>query len=180
MSKKRKLAVLALFISTLVLSGCTPSSDPVLQQILSADLGELKPVSQEVRGYCYPTELFCPNPLFEPAFHAQSSVEPLEICDSVIDLQLQIGLVAYSFEGELAQKVDEVQVVRDLCTQGLAEPQEAEDGTAYYQGTVLFDDGTSDGVGKVTVISRREDGSYFVVFSISRNLDRVGWISYAD
>ncbi|MFM2023924.1 MAG: hypothetical protein RIR89_1316 [Actinomycetota bacterium] len=171
----RSVVVIALVTTGLV--GCTPTTDPVVEKILAADLGQLTAVSDEVKGYCYPTELFCSNPIFEPAFSAPAEADPAGICNAVIDLQIEIGLVAYSTEGELANKVTNPDEVRDQCTTGLSQALEAEDGSTYYQGTVLFDDGATDGVGKVTVISRTEDG-YFVVFSVSRNLDRVGWISY--
>gem|GEM_PF-2722029 len=180
MIHRKGFSIWAVVLPALLLTGCTPSSDPVVDEIVAADLGELLPVSDEVKGYCYPTELFCSGPLFEPAFSAQASAEPSEICDSVIDLQLKIGLVAYSVSGEGAYPIKDPRQVRELCTKGLSQPLQAEDGSTYYLGVVLYDDGARDGVGKVTVIHRETNGSYFVVFSVSRNLDRVGWISYAD
>lgn len=178
MNLARTNRILVLAFSGLFLAGCTPASDPVVEQIMAADLGELTAFSNDVKGYCYPTELFCSNPLFEPAFSAPASAEPKRICESVIDLQIEIGFVAYSVEGEPATKVQNPESVKEQCSTGLSQPLEAEDGSTYYRGTVLYDDGASDGVGKVTVISRREDGSYLVVFSVSRNLERVGWIPY--
>lgn len=176
----KRFTICVLSFSAVLLTGCTPTSDPVVDAITTADLGELRMVSDEVKGYCYPTELFCSSPLFEPAFSAPASVEPGEICDSVISLQLSIGFVAFSVAGEGAYPIEDPEQVRDLCKKGLSQALEAEDGSTYYLGVVLYDDGARDGVGKVTVIHRETDGSYFVVFSVSRNLDRVGWISYAD
>ena len=167
-------------LACLLLTGCTPTSDPVVDTIRQADLGDLQSSSQEVKGYCYPTEFFCSKPLFEPAFAAPASSEPGAICNSVIDLQLKIGFVAYSLEGDGALALNDTDQVRALCKQALEQQLEAEDGSAYYRGIVLYDDGSKDGVGKVTVVHRENDGSYFVVFSVSRNLDRVGWISYQE
>lgn len=162
----------------LSMTACTPSSDPVLDQVLSSDLGELKLVQQEVKGYCFPTELFCSNPLFEPAFSAPASAEPLDICRKVISLQSQIGLMAYSYTGDFATRTPSINELEKICEKSLTETIENFDGSMSYPGMVLFDDGTVDGAGKVTVISRAENGSYFVVFSISRNLQRVGPIPF--
>lgn len=176
----RPLALLGVLISALGLAGCTPSSDPVVDQVLAADLGVLKLVNPEVKGYCYPTELFCSNPLFEPAFSAPASADPAEVCDAVINLQSEIGLVAYAAEGADAGKVESLQKVKDFCVEGFLQPLTNFDDSISYEGTILFDDGLTDGVGKVTVIHRESNGSYFVVFSLSRNLDRVGWIPFGD
>lgn len=180
MGMARPLALAGLIISALSLAGCTPSSDPVVDQVLAADLGALKLVNPEVKGYCYPTELFCSNPLFEPAFSAPATADPLEICDAVISLQSEIGLVAYAAEGAAAGKVENLQKLKDFCVEGFLQPLTNFDDSISYEGTVLFDDGATDGVGKVTVISRYADGTYFVVFSLSRNLSRVGWIPFGD
>lgn len=169
---------ISLFVVTLSLVGCTPVSDPVLEQILGADFQNLQPVQKEVSGYCFPTEFFCSNPLFEPAFSAPATVEPAEICREVIDIQSQIGLVAFSTAGGFAEKVSNQNSLQNICEESLIQAVENFDGSISYPGTVLFDDGLRDGVGKVTVISRNENGSYFVVFSISRNLGRVGPIPF--
>lgn len=176
----KSFTILAVALQVLLLTGCTPTSDPVVDEIMAADLGELRAVSDEVKGYCYPTELFCSSPLFEPAFSAPASADPAAVCDSVIDLQLKIGLVAYSVSGDGAYPMEDPTQVRELCSNGLSQLLETDDGFTYYLGVVLYDDGAKDGVGKVTVVHRENDGSYLVVFSVSRNLDRVGWISYAD
>ena len=178
MVKKTLASLGAALVFVLPAAGCTPTSDPVVDQVIYADLSPLSIVNKEVKGYCYPTELFCSGPLFEPAFDAPASADPIEICSAVVDLQAKIGLVAYAAAGADAGKVTDVQIVKDFCVEGLLEPLTNFDGSISYEGTILFDDGASDGVGKVTVISREADGKYFVVFSLSRNLDRVGWIPY--
>ena len=73
----------AAIATLLLLTGCTPASIPTVETITSADLGPLKLV-KEVKGYCYPTELFCGNPLFEPTFTAPADADPGEVCDKVI------------------------------------------------------------------------------------------------
>lgn len=173
-----KAGVALLLMATL--SGCTPASDPILEKILAANLEPLNLIQDEVRGYCYPTELFCSNPIFEPAYEADPESSPAAICSKVISLQKQIGLLAYSTLGELATKASDINEIQDKCRRGFETPLKAEDGSTYYDGLVLFDDGARDDVGKVTVIDRRESGEYVVVFSISRNLDRVGYINFAN
>lgn len=172
--------LLGALVSALGLAGCTPSSDPVVDQVLSADLGVLELVNPEVKGYCYPTELFCSNPLFEPAFTAPATADPVEVCDAVISLQDDIGLVAFAAQGAEAAKVESLNKVKKFCVEGFLQPITNFDDSISYEGTILFDDGLTDGVGKVTVISREANGSYFVVFSLSRNLDRVGWIPFGE
>ena len=171
------LRVSAIAISaTLFLSGCTPTSIPTVDSITSADLGPLMLV-KEVKGYCYPTELFCSNPLFEPAFTAPADADPVEVCDKVIDLQQKIGLVAYAANGANAAKVTDLKAVKHFCAAGFELGGDDGAGSPFYEGTTLFDDGAKDGVGKFTVINREASG-YNVVFSVSKNLGRVGWVSY--
>ena len=169
---------LALALVTLV-SGCTPKSDPVVEKIISADLGSLTLIN-EIQGHCQPSELFCSNPLFEPAFTAPSEVEPAEVCNSVINLQSEIGLVAYSVEGYSAARVSKLDDLKKFCTDGLSHPWPVGDGTEYYEGTVLYDDGSKDKIGKVTVIQRRAKGEYVVVFSVTKNLSRIGGIPFGE
>lgn len=164
-------------IGVVTLTGCTPASIPTVEAITSADLGPVK-LMKEVKGYCYPTELFCSNPLFEPGFTAPADADPVEVCEKVIDLQQRIGLVAYSAAGADAGKVKDVQQVKDFCAQGFELGGDDGAGNPFYEGTILYDDGSNDGVGKVTVISREADRGYTVVFSVSKNLGRVGWVPY--
>lgn len=159
-------------------TACTPSSDPVLEKILNADLGALILQQKEVKGYCYPTELFCSEPLFEPVFTAPAETDAKQICEHVVQLQSQLGLKAFSTEGSPAIKVNDKKLVQKMCTDGLSNLITAQDGSTFYEGMVLFDDGNTDGVGKVTTIHREPNGNYSTIFSISRNLDRVGWIPY--
>lgn len=180
MALHQPTGVISALFALLCLSGCTPTSNPVVDQVLASDLGPLKLVNPEVKGYCYPTELFCSSPLFEPAYSAPASADPAEVCEAVISLQAEIGLVAYSAQGGEAGRVENLEAVKDFCVEGFLQPLTNFDDSVSYEGTVLFDDGSTDGVGKVTVISREANGSYFVVFSLSRNLDRVGWIPYGD
>lgn len=175
--KVRILLALALcIVSVVTLSGCTPASIPAVEAITSADLGPLKLV-KEVKGYCFPTELFCGDPLFEPIFKAPADADPVEVCDKVIDLQQKIGLIAFAANGANAAKVRNAQEVKDFCAAGFVLGGDDGTGSPFYEGTTLFDDGTRDGVGKVTVINREVAG-YTVVFSVSKNLERVGWVSY--
>ena len=160
----------------LALTGCTPTTIPVVDTILAADLSPLTFI-QESKG-CQPMELFCSNPLFEPAFKAPASASPKEVCDKVVDLQARIGIGAYSATGAPAGKVSDIQEVKDFCAAGLELGGDDGQGSPFYEGTTLYDDGSKDGVGKVTVINRETSG-YTVVFSVSRNLQRAGgWISY--
>lgn len=159
-------------------TGCTPSSDPLVERVTGANLGSLTIIDPEVKGYCQPMELFCRGPLFEPAFTAPADADPIEVCNAVVSLQAELGLVAYAATGGEAGVAENRHLVTDFCTAGLSQAIQIEDGSVVYEGTTLFDDGAADGMGKVTTIGREPDGTYYVVFSMSRNLDRVGWISY--
>ena len=159
-------------------TGCTPNSDPLVERVIGANLGSLTIIDQDVQGYCQPMELFCSGPLFEPAFTAPADASPFDVCDAVVALQVELGLVAYAATGAEAGVADNSQLVTDFCAEGLSQAIQLDDGSMVYEGTTLFDDGSADGMGKVTTISREPDGTYYVVFSMSRNLDRVGWISY--
>ena len=178
--KVKGLAAIALSaICVLSLTSCTPASNPAVDAILSTDLSPLELIN-EVKGHCYPMELFCSNPLFEPVFSAPASATPEVVCDVVIDLQQRIGLVAYAVEGYSAANVSSVGDLKAFCTEGLSNPWPVGDGTIYYEGTVLYDDGSQDGIGKVTVIQRREDDRYVVVFSSGRDLHGPGNIPYGE
>lgn len=161
------------------LANYEPPLDPVVTEITGANLGELR-LDHEVKGYCQPVELFCAHRLYEPVFTAPETADPVEICNDVIDLQARIGLVAYGAAGANAGKVSNLQAVKDFCVEGFTKPYVNDDGSKIYEGTNLFDDGSNDKVGKVTVINWEPGRGFTVVFSISRNLDRVGWISYGE
>lgn len=159
------------------LTSCTPQSDPVLEKVLRGNLGELK-LANEVKGHCQPMVLFCSQPLFEPAFTASDDKSAEQICDSVVSLQNQIGLVAFSRYGEPATKVSDLAAVKEFCVSSISIKEKAFDESKFYPGIALFDDGAKDGMGKVTTISREVNRGYFVVFSLSRDLDRIGSIDY--
>lgn len=177
MKRRNITAANLVVVFAIFLTACTPSSIPVVDTITNANLGPLK-LDKEVKGYCNPMELFCGDPLFEPAFSSPNSADPVEVCNAVVDLQSKIGMVAFAAAGADAAKVTSLKEVKDFCAQGFELGGDDGAGNPFYEGTVLYDDGEKDGVGKVTVISRSAEQGYFVVFSVSRNLGRVGWVPY--
>ena len=169
-----------LVLSAFLLSatvGCSPQVEPMAIEILQKNLGVLELVSEELVPNCGASYgIPCQQPLYSAFFTAGPTEEPEDICRPVVQFQNELGLDAYSAEGasEIALTKNLNEVI-DFCAKGLETNLGPADGPSYYEGTILYEDGSEDGLGKVTVISRREDGSYFVDFSIGRDSGRIGY-----
>lgn len=161
----------------LALTGCSPQVEPMAEEIQSTEFEHLDLVSDELVPNCGASfGIPCSQPLYSVFFRADSSVAAEDVCGPVIELQGKLGIDAYSAEGssDIGEVEDTNQVIR-FCIDGLQTDLGGSEGPSYFEGTVLYEDGSDDGLGKVTVISRREDGSYFVDFSLGRDKDRIGY-----
>ena len=149
------------------------------EKIQSTEFEHLDLVSDDLIPNCGASfGIPCSQPLYSVFFQAEPSVAAEDVCRPVIELQSDLGLDAYSAEGssEIGE-VKEIDQVIQFCIEGLATDIGGNEGPSYFEGTVLYEDGSEDGLGKVTVISRREDGSYFVDFSLGRDKDRIGYFT---
>lgn len=167
---------MSLGLVLLSLSGCSPQIEPMAERIQSTEFNDLKLVSNELVANCGASfGIPCSQPLYSVFFSASSSVAAEDVCRPVIELQSELGIDAYSAEGSSdIGEVKNINEVIQFCIEGLEQDLGGSQGPSYFEGTVLYEDGSDDGLGKVTVISRREDKSYFVDFSLGRDKDRIG------
>lgn len=174
----KKTLSLGLFL-LVSLTGCTPNVEPVAEKIRTTKFEHLYLVSEELVANCGASfGIPCSKPLYSVFFKASSSVAAENVCRPVIELQSELGLDAFSAEGSSdIGEVKNVNQVIEFCIQGLEQDLGGSEVPSYFEGTVLYEDGSEDGLGKVTVISRREDGSYFVDFSLGRDKDRIGYFT---
>ncbi|MFM2023916.1 MAG: hypothetical protein RIR89_1308 [Actinomycetota bacterium] len=174
-----KKLVFLVISSTLILAvaGCAPRVEPMAEEIFNKKFEQLQLASEEIIPNCGASFGFpCQEPLYSLFFIGQASVAPEDVCKPVIEFQRELGLDAYSAEGASeVGSADDLTEVINFCIEGLQRDLGDGTGLSYYEGTVLFEDGSEDGLGKTTVISRREDGSYFVDFSIGRDKGRIGY-----
>lgn len=174
----KRLVLLALCVVVIsATTGCSPQIEPMALKIQQRNFEHLVLFSDELVPNCGATYgVPCQQPLYSIYFSARSSIEARDVCAPVIEFQSQLELDAYSAEGasEIAPTSNLNEVI-DFCVEGLERNLGSAQNQNYYEGTVLYGDGAEDGLGKVTVISRREDGSYFVDFSIGRDKGRIGY-----
>jgi hypothetical protein len=171
MKKYVFLAICLVIISAT--AGCSPQIEPMAIKIQQKNFEHLELSSEELVPNCGGA-LMC-IPLWEVYFSASSSVEARDVCGPVIEFQNELELDAYSAVGasEIGAPKNASEVIA-FCVEGLDRNLGSSENQNYYEGTVLYGDGAADGLGKVTVISRREDGSYLIEFSIGRDKGRIG------
>jgi hypothetical protein len=99
-----------------------------------------------------------------------------------VALGQRLGAVAYASSGYPAYKLpNETSELEDFCGQSLSTELKAGDGSEFYQGVIMFDDGQKDGWGKVYSLSRGNSVNaedFVMVISFSKDHNRVGWIDY--
>lgn len=176
-SMKRSVLLALCVVVISATTGCSPQIEPMALKIQQKNFEHLELFSDELVPNCGASYgIPCQQPLYSVYFFARSSIEARDVCAPVIEYQNELELDAYSAEGasEIAQHRNLNEVI-DFCVEGLERNLGSAENHNYYEGTVLYGDGAEDGLGKVTVISRREDGSYFVDFSIGRDKDRIGY-----
>jgi hypothetical protein len=168
----RTITVLALGAAALALSGCAPAQEPLVNTILTkSHLTGFTPVTDKIQPYCGPSSFGCSQPVYEITFTAPATIDPARACHEFIDSQMHFGAVAYGDEGYPAANIGDISTVEKFCLEGLQEPTIPSDGTHYYFATVLYDDGKTDGIGKISVIRRDTSNDAWVVdYAISKDL----------
>jgi len=158
-----------------MMTGCSPQVEPVALTIQQNEFAVLELFGEELVPNCGASLIPCQQPLYSVYFSAGPEVEPRDVCIDVIEFQAEIGLDTYSSDQNIevipAGDIDEIV---DFCTEGLDRDLSSEEGPDYYLGTILNEDGSDDGVAKFAIITRKEDGSYYVDFTVSRDLMRMG------
>jgi len=159
-----------------LMTGCSPQVEPVALTIQQNEFAVLELVSEELVPNCGASfGIPCQQPLYSVYFSAGPEVEPRDVCIDVIEFQSEIGLDTYASDQDIevipAGDIDEIV---DFCTEGFDRDLSSDEGPDYYRGTALNEDGSDDGVAKFAIITRKEDGSYFVDFTVSRDLERMG------
>lgn len=176
----RKL--MASFSVLLLLAGCTAPKDPFVAVVEDAVIEtNFQPTGQMASG-CIGVYLYCAQPMYEPIFYAPESVEPTEACQDLISITNRLGIKAYATTGSMAWAIPaDKDVLQKFCSEALGRTLTNTDGSAFYNGLALYDDGSSDGFGKVYSINRgpSEFGTgYLLVISFSRDFNRIGPIPY--
>ena len=183
MRNKRGLAKLSIFAAlSLILSGCTVPTDPYVATVTATVEQTVFKSTGRMASGCVGVNLFCLEPMYEPVFFAPSTTDVNIVCNDLLEIASELGVVAYGLSGYGAYEFPKPNTeVLDICKTGLGTALRNVDGTDLYQGLVLYDDGAKDSFGKVYSISRgpSEFGDGFVlIISFSKDLGRVGPVQY--
>jgi hypothetical protein len=165
-----------------LLTGCTVPTDAYLDKVKTeVSKTAFRPTGEMASG-CLGFYLLCTQPLYEPSFTASSATNVTELCKEFAALGHRLGAVAYASSGYPAYKLPKnPSEFENFCSQALSTELKAGDGSQFYQGVVLFDDGENDGWGKVYSLARGNSVNpkdFFLVISFSKDRSRVGWIDY--
>lgn len=179
---KRIISLFSALTLLFGLTGCTVPTDPYVAAVTSKVAKTVFTPTGEMASGCIGIYLLCTKPTYEPSFKAPSSADIALVCRDFVSLGNDLGSVAYSTSRDLAYKLPQnTAEVTDLCVQALGLKLTATDGSSFYQGVVLYDDGLADGWGKVYALNRGNSvnpDDFQLLISVSRDLDRVGWIDY--
>jgi hypothetical protein len=122
--------------------------------------------------------------MYEPIFYMPESAGSEKACAALFDTSNKLGALAYSVMGASAARIETgSNAAKELCVAGLGKPLKNSDGTEFYQGIVLYDDGAKDSFGKVYNFIRgdSEFGKVFqLIISFSKDQARIGPISYGN
>ena len=168
----------------LTLAGCTVATDPYVQVVKDAVSETVFTPTGEMYSGCIGMYLVCSQPIYGPSFSAPLTTDVRVVCSDFVRLATKLGAVAYETIGASAFGLpeDKSEVI-DLCITGLGNPLQNADGLPLYQGLNLFDDGKKDSFGKVYSLSRgasKFGESFNLEISLSKDLNRVGYITYAN
>lgn len=175
-----KLAIVAAL--SITFSGCTAPTDPYVATVTqTVEKTVFKPTGQMASG-CVGVNLFCLEPMYEPIFFAASTTDVNLVCNDLLGIAAELGVVAYGLTGYGAYEFPNPNTeVLETCKTGLGTPLKNFDGTDLFQGLALYDDGAKDSFGKSYSISRgpSEFGDGFVlIISFSKDLGRIGPVQY--
>lgn len=179
---KRVVSLISTFLLLLAITGCTVPTDPYVDGVNKAVSQTLFEATGEMASGCIGIYLVCSQPTYEPSYTAPASARAERVCSDLSTLGQKLGAVAYSSFGSQAYPLQKSMAeFVEFCSQSLSTKLKAGDGSPFYQGVVLYDDGLKDGWGKVYSLSKGNSVNpedYFLVISFSKDLDRVGWIDY--
>lgn len=171
---------------SLALSACSTSPDPFLNEVTAAVSGTVfsEPVASSY-GCIQLSGIFCREPMHDLVFAAPAETNTKFACTEFVALATKLGAIAYSTNdgvGDAAELPSDNSEVIDLCTQGLDSPLENWDGSVFYQGLALQDDGAHDAIGKYYSLGRGVesvgDKRFNLTITFSRDLNRIGPINY--
>jgi hypothetical protein len=170
------------FSAVLLLAGCSAPTDSFVQVVEDAVTETSFQATGQMASGCIGVYLYCAQPMYEPIFYAPESVEPAVACTDLISITDRLGLKAYATTGSMAWAVpeDNAELLK-FCSEALGRSLTNTDGSMIYNGLAFYDDGSSDGFGKIYSINRGPtefgDG-YTLIISFSRDLGRIGPIPY--
>jgi hypothetical protein len=177
-----RILTTALLIPALLvaLTGCTPTPDdePYFDRIVTTPLEDAgfsragEPITS-----CGGNTPFCSQPAFEVYYQAPATLSAEQACAAFLTTAFNVATpVGYATTGDTAGPLpSDTRALQDFCVFGLANPMPQIDGTVFYQGTFLYDDGTADGLIKTFDLSRDPDGTYRSQLVFGRNPDLVHW-----
>lgn len=178
--KLPKLAVLSL--AALALTGCTAPADPFVEVVRTAATDAGFTDSGRMASGCVGFTLFCLQPMYEPIFYIPESAGSEKACAALFEVSNKLGALAYSVTGDSVARIKPgSNAPKELCVEGLGKPLINSDGSEFYQGIVLYDDGAKDSFGKVYNFIRgdSEYGQVFqLIISFSKDQGRIGAIVY--
>jgi hypothetical protein len=175
------IAVAALF-SAVTLTGCTAPTDPFVEDVKASAVDAGFTDSGQMASGCIGMYLICAQPMYEPVFYMPESVGAETACAALFETANKLGAVGYSVFGSPAAKLQGAESdAAKLCTDGLGIPLINTDGSEFYQGINLYDDGAADSFGKVYAFNRgdSEFGKAFtLIISFSKDLGRTGPVPF--
>lgn len=176
---KKAFAVTAL-LPVLLLTGCTPTpDDEPYFDLLDTTALETAGFTQidEPSTSCGGSNPYCAQPYFEIYYQAPASTTPEEACTAFLATTLKSTTpVGYASSGYPAGPMpSDTAALQEFCVSGLGKPMPQLDGTVFYQGTLIYDDGASDEIAKTFTLSREPDGTYTAHLVFSRNFNLVYW-----
>lgn len=165
---------------TLLLTGCTPTanSEPYFDRIAATalDSAGFTRVGEPIVS-CGGNNPFCAQPAFEVYYEAPATLAPQMACTAFLTTTLTVATpTGYASVGAAAGPMpSETEILQNFCTSGLDRSMSNFDGTVFYQGTLLYDDGTADEIIKTFTLGREPDGTYRAQLVFGRNSDLVYW-----
>lgn len=177
-----KRSIVTVLVSLLALSGCTAPTDPFVEVVKATAVDAGFTDSGQMASGCVGMYLVCAQPMYEPIFFMPESVGAETACAALFETANKLGAVAYSVLGSPAAKLQGAESeAAKLCTDGLGAPLINSDGSWFYQGINLYDDGAMDSFGKVYAFNRSDSEfgkTFSLIVSFSRDLGRTGPVPF--
>lgn len=183
MKLQSKLAAICVSAAAIFsLTACTAPQDPFVETVNATVEQTVFNATGQMASGCVGVNLFCLQPMYEPLYFAPAKTDVNLVCKDFLAIASKLGVTAYSvpdfnpYKFTLPNKE-----VEELCVAALGTALKGADGTDFYQGLSLYDDGAKDSFGKVYSLERREsefgDG-FMLTISFSKDLTRTGVFGY--